>query len=264
MILSYGSGGYGFFLLAATSQLGLTQVDYSAVTSSATVTDTNLHHVAATISAGTVVFYLDGVAYGPQTYNPAYAFTTPAAIGARGDNLGNSFYGLIDELSIYNGPLTGAQIQSIYNHGAGGKCLALSIAAQPASAVVYAGKSTAFTAVAVGRPPLNYQWRLGPTNIPGATNSALILTNVQVSQAGSYSVTVSNPDGSVTSSNALLTVNPPPACISAPTNLVAWWQGEENALDELGGINGTVNRSRQLRPRRRGPGIFIWRNRRSH
>jgi hypothetical protein len=50
--------------------------------------------------------------------------------------------------------------------------------------------------------------------IPGATNASLVLTNVQRSQAGSYSVVVTNAYGSATSSNAVLVVNFPPATVN--------------------------------------------------
>jgi hypothetical protein len=46
------------------------------------------------------------------------------------------------------------------------------------------------------------------TNISGAMASSLVLSNVQSAQAGNYSVRVSNTFGTVTSSNAVLTVNP--------------------------------------------------------
>jgi hypothetical protein len=52
---------------------------------------------------------------------------------------------------------------------------------------------------------LTYQWQFDGSNIAGATNSTLTLTNVQGAQSGNYSVTVSSLAGSVTSSNAVLT-----------------------------------------------------------
>jgi len=57
---------------------------------------------------------------------------------------------------------------------------------------------------------LTYQWRLGSANlvngpgIGGATTATLTLTNVQLSQAGDYSVIVTASGTSVTSSNASL------------------------------------------------------------
>src|ERR1017187_3080116 len=34
---------------------------------------------------------------------------------------------------------------------------------------------------------------------------------------------------------------PPPACVPAPDNLVSWWRGEGNALDQVGGNNGVLS-----------------------
>ncbi len=56
--------------------------------------------------------------------------------------------------------------------------------------------------------PLAYQWLFGANEIIGATNSALILSEVQITNAGTYSVIVTNVLGMVTSSNAVLTINP--------------------------------------------------------
>ena len=57
-----------------------------------------------------------------------------------------------------------------------------------------------------GTTALNYQWNFNGTNIDWATNASLTITNVQLSQAGNYSVLVTNVFGSITSSNAALTV----------------------------------------------------------
>jgi sugar lactone lactonase YvrE len=70
-----------------------------------------------------------------------------------------------------------------------------------------------------GTPSPWYQWNLNGTNISGATNTTLVLTNVQFSQAGTYTVLVTNAYGSVLSSNAVLTVNGiPPFITTQPTN----------------------------------------------
>ncbi len=82
------------------------------------------------------------------------------------------------------------------------------ITAQPTNQAVYAGDNVSFSVMATGTSPLSYQWLFNNTNIDGATNATLALANVQVSQAGDYAVVVTNFAGSVTSSNALLTVNP--------------------------------------------------------
>ncbi|MGA3008461.1 MAG: choice-of-anchor tandem repeat GloVer-containing protein, partial [Opitutaceae bacterium] len=74
---------------------------------------------------------------------------------------------------------------------------------------VVAGSTVTFTVAATGTGTLNYQWKLNNATLSGATNPALVLTNVNASNAGSYTVVVSNSSGSVTSAAATLTVTVP-------------------------------------------------------
>lgn len=90
------------------------------------------------------------------------------------------------------------------------------ITTQPQSQSVPVGSTVTFAVGADGSPPLAYQWRKNGTNILAATNAACTLYNVQLADTGSYSVTVSNGVGSVTSSNAILTVNTPPTITRQP------------------------------------------------
>ena len=55
----------------------------------------------------------------------------------------------------------------------------------------------------IGVGPFTYQWQCSNTNISGATNSSLSLTNVQLSQAGNYSVVVGNGYGNITNNTTL-------------------------------------------------------------
>ncbi len=82
------------------------------------------------------------------------------------------------------------------------------ISTQPASQTVTAGDNVTFSVAASGTAPLTYQWSFGGKAIAGATSASYSLTNVQQTNAGTYSVTVTNSLGSVTSNNATLTVNP--------------------------------------------------------
>jgi alpha-tubulin suppressor-like RCC1 family protein len=90
------------------------------------------------------------------------------------------------------------------------------ITSQPTNQTVAAGGNSTFTVVAVGSPPLNYQWFFGTSPVTGGTGSSLVFSNVQPSQGGSYSVVVSNAYGSIASSNALLTVPTPPTISQQP------------------------------------------------
>lgn len=85
---------------------------------------------------------------------------------------------------------------------------------QPANQTAVEGKTAQFKVVAAGAPTLAYRWRQNGTNLAdggniwGTATATLTLTNVQLTQAGSYSVAVSNSVGSVTSADAILTVTP--------------------------------------------------------
>jgi len=82
-----------------------------------------------------------------------------------------------------------------------------------------AGTSATITVTATGTAPLSYQWKLHGVNIPGATSATLTLANITPANAGSYTVVVSNLEGSATSNPVTLTVilpPPPPAPVFAP------------------------------------------------
>ncbi|MEN9576130.1 MAG: hypothetical protein RL514_3985 [Verrucomicrobiota bacterium] len=66
--------------------------------------------------------------------------------------------------------------------------------------------------------PIAYQWRYNGENIFGAVGPILVLTNVQGSAGGLYSVRVSNPVATNFSSDAALVVTAPPAVLTQPTN----------------------------------------------
>jgi endonuclease/exonuclease/phosphatase family metal-dependent hydrolase len=80
------------------------------------------------------------------------------------------------------------------------------ITTQPQNQSVLAGQTATFSVAATGTPPLNYQWFFSGTNIAGATANPFTLANVQLTNAGNYSVVITNIAGSVTSSAASLTV----------------------------------------------------------
>jgi uncharacterized delta-60 repeat protein len=79
------------------------------------------------------------------------------------------------------------------------------ITAQPLAQTVTYGQSATFAIVATGTPVLTYQWRKDGSTINGSA-STLTLSNIQESDAGTYSVIVRNGQGSVTSADAVLTV----------------------------------------------------------
>jgi hypothetical protein len=82
------------------------------------------------------------------------------------------------------------------------------ISAQPTDKTVLAGATASFSVAAAGTAPLTYQWKKGGTAITGATATTYSILTTVVGDSGSYTVTVSNAAGSITSSAATLTVTP--------------------------------------------------------
>ena len=95
------------------------------------------------------------------------------------------------------------------------------ITSQPTNQTINVSSNAMFTVAATGLPLPAYQWLKNSTNVLGATNSTLTITNVQSADMASYSVIVSNTSGTVTSSNATLTViGTAPAITTQPTNQI--------------------------------------------
>jgi hypothetical protein len=88
--------------------------------------------------------------------------------------------------------------------------IAPKIITQPSAETVRAGQNASFSVTARGYPfTFNYQWRKGGIKISGATGATYNLGPAQSSQAGAYTVVISNSAGSVTSAPpAVLTVSP--------------------------------------------------------
>ncbi|MBT5717091.1 MAG: PQQ-binding-like beta-propeller repeat protein [Opitutae bacterium] len=79
---------------------------------------------------------------------------------------------------------------------------------QPIGKTVIADNTTSFNANVSGIEPLTYQWKFEGEPISGATDSSLTLRKINVSQAGNYSLMVTNGVGStIESDTAKLTVH---------------------------------------------------------
>ncbi len=100
--------------------------------------------------------------------------------------------------------------------GGGSTVAAPTITTQPASQSVTRGGSVTFS-VSATSTGLSYHWaKDGVLFANGGRESSLTLNNLQDSDAGNYTVFVSNSGGSVTSAVATLTVLPPSAVATAP------------------------------------------------
>ena len=90
------------------------------------------------------------------------------------------------------------------------------IIAQPQSQSVPPGGNAAFSISVAGNASLTYQWKFNGTNLSGASQSSLTVSNVSGADVGPYSVVVSNSAGSAQSAPATLLDAIPPPIASEP------------------------------------------------
>jgi hypothetical protein len=179
------------------------------------------YHIAGTCDGAIARIYVNGQLRASGASEPGYVGTTSGArIGGEACCSSGYFPGLVDEAAIYTRALTAGEIAAIYNAGAAGKCSGAAapvIFAQPQSVTNFIGGTAGFSVVVDGTPPLAYQWQVYGANlsdnlrISGSHTNILTITNAQLADAGSYSVTITNLSGPAVSSNALLTIVPPPS-----------------------------------------------------
>ncbi|MDB6122497.1 MAG: hypothetical protein JWQ71_1490 [Pedosphaera sp.] len=114
------------------------------------------------------------------------------------------------------------------------------VVSNPHNTSALAGQNVLFSVTATGANPLAYQWQFNGAAIAGATDSTLALNAVTTNQAGIYSVTVTNQAGSVTSSNATLTV---PQLVTANLALlnINFGANAQNLKTGFGAIGQTTN-----------------------
>ena len=119
------------------------------------------------------------------------------------------------------------------------------LTATPQSAIRFLNGTTRLSVAALGTQPITYSWRKGSEPIPGATGPVLDIPDLQASDEGEYTVTVSNALGSKTAS-ATLTLAAPTVFAAAVVDAgpVGYWRlneaaGASTAFDYWGGRDGT-------------------------
>jgi subtilase family serine protease len=172
------------------------------------------------VSSGTTVGFLNPVLYNlAATTNYANCFHDIT----QGNNIGTNLPGFFNATTGYDlatglGTPNGVNLINTLAPSPG-------FISQPSSRNVTFGANVLLSASAVGQPPLNFQWLLNGTNLPGSgtvsgvTTDTLSLTTVTTNDIGSYSLVLTNAYGSITSSVALLNVGAVPSVLTQPTNL---------------------------------------------
>ena len=240
--LGYGNGGEQFVLDTGNGTAGdlrffvrnAAGTVSAANSSSFLVNDGLWHHVVGVCdeAGGFVHLYLDGTQVASGSIAPdsgLLSSSTPLSVGARqsadtaGTNYDYQFYGSIDDVAVYNKPLSASQVLAHYVASGIGPIIT---GLTPSSNwTTNQGANVVLTVSVEGSSPLAYQWTDNNGNlIPWGTNATVVLTNVQPSQSGDYTVSVTNLYGGPVTTNVNLTVTQFPQIISdiTPSNVTVY------------------------------------------
>ncbi|MEO6036543.1 MAG: LamG-like jellyroll fold domain-containing protein, partial [Verrucomicrobiota bacterium] len=231
MAKGYGAGGEQFSLDLFSGVFRFYVRNSAAVASvlmSSVAPSGFWQHVVATFDAttGAMRLYVNGQLVGSAT-GPTSLFATTHELSIGNRESGNStgynlpFVGMMDDVRIYNRPLNAFDVQQLF--ASAGPFAPVIYSVLPASGSVLAGDNINFAAAVDGDPTLGYQWAKGPTVL--STNAAFTLSNVKLSDAGTYTFQVSNGAGSV-SSNVVVSVQAVPAP-NLVGDLIAYWTFDE-------------------------------------
>ncbi|MBX2883173.1 MAG: hypothetical protein KTR32_24690, partial [Granulosicoccus sp.] len=120
----------------------------------------------------------------------------------------------------------------------------LQIDTQPTDVTVTEGDDAAFTVAASGSGTLNYQWFADGAPIPGANFNTLVVLAATLADSGTaYSVQITDDNSSVTSSNAVLTVEaaaPELEIVTPPSDLTVI-EGEDATFSVIATGSGALS-----------------------
>ena len=173
-------------------------------------------HLVGTYDGTNEALYVNGAPVETHTTTFVTNSTVPLTIGAGNaySTLFAPFSGGVDEVAYYGRALSPNQVMGHYLLAGYGNSQAPLITQDLMPQVAYVGTTFSLQAAVVGSIPLTYQWYKGGSPVPGgsgttycATNLfAWTFTNIQPSDAGSYSLGVSNSAGTNTTATVSLTV----------------------------------------------------------
>ena len=178
------------------------------------------YQVVGTRGSNFAELYINGVRENstnvtfPQDYD-----IRPLFIGSSGESyFDRKLAGSIDEVSLYNRALTSNEIAALYAAGSAGKCKTPTVFAQPQPQTKYWSDSATLTSTVAGAPPMSYKWLKDNSPLPGATNSSLVLSNLQLTNAGSYTLQVTNTVGVTSTVPAAVSIKVADVSLGVKTN----------------------------------------------
>jgi len=248
--------GFRFYFRDANTGASYNAVGNNPTTGTNGTADGLWHHLVGVLDEANSneFLYIDGlpvsqVILGTNlgVLNDSGNATNPFTIGSRSvglnanpTNFTMNFSGVIDEVAVYNYPLTAAQVQAHY--------LAAGIIPvflqKPVSVSGNEGGSATFAAQGYGSPTLHYQWwnsdGFSPTTtLNGQTSSNLTFNTLTAGQTGTfYQLVLTNTYGGITSAAVQLTVRSgPPQIITDLTTPIFVYAGYPLVLNV--GVGGT-------------------------
>ncbi len=244
-LLAYGSpnispGGDRFELklsnLTAEGQFAL-DCSFGTVWTANGYDDGNWHSFVVIVPTNAVlskvIMYLDGVLQTNLTSDsPSLAINT---IGTDALQFGQLFVssdprpltGALDDVRVYNRALLAGEAAELYDIESGISNVP-PVIVQPPQGETVLNQAQAIFALTVFSPSVcSYQWQMNGTNLAdgaefsGSMTNVLVVNPATTSNAGNYSVIVSNQFGSVTSSIVVLTIwTNSPVITSQPASVI--------------------------------------------
>jgi hypothetical protein len=243
--LDVAGGAYRFFTTAGTT---LYEADASSGPNGSWQHVVGVYDDNNILGGGSNMYiYVNGVLEGQGKVRPAGLNNTVSPVSIGSKRTGNdptydgTFDGTVDEVAIYNYPLSASTILAHYA-AAYGPSMAPFITVQPVPTTNYAGLPAKLTVSAAGTVPLHYTWKKNPGNVTVGTDSdTLAFTPLGFSDQASYSVAITNGiNPGIISVSVPLVVLPPPATPPAIAGLVLHLPFDTNLVDVTGrGNNGT-------------------------
>jgi hypothetical protein len=228
------------FLNTTTIELWtpLGAIDYSFVSS---ITAGQWYFLSAVATSNSLTLYVNGqsVATATSTATSGYGSSTSPFL-LSGNTSGNgdpSINGLVDEVAVYPRALSATEIAALYATAAYGTVTPPFVTMQPVPQTIAAGSTATFSAAGAGSLPLGYQWKKNGVNIPGASANTLTIPSAYYTDAGNYSLQITNQLGSTNSSAASLTVLAPPTFANLTNGLVLHLKFDSTFLDSSGRAN---------------------------
>ena len=170
------------------------------------------HFTATRDAAGMLRLYLNGseaagqsVAGNLGTWDPSYPLVLANEAAGGADWLGQ-----LHLVAVYGRALGAAEVAQNFAHGPHGTNAAPPmVVVQPADRTVTEPDAAIFDVVVAGSHPIGYQWLRNGSVLPGETGASLSVGRTTLADDGTlFSVVVSNAYGSLTSAEAILSVNP--------------------------------------------------------